>query len=61
MTKHPTKNGRYIKLNKNPSGKKEDSYVRKYLRNDPIHTRGELLKSYHLSSVDKKIVYFGGS
>ena len=53
MTSHPAKNGRYIPLKQNPGPNKEkQSYIRKYLRNDPIRTRGELLEKYNLSEED---------
>lgn len=53
MTSHPTKKGRYITLKENPGpDKNKQSYIRKYLRNDPIRTRGELLEKYHLSEED---------
>ena len=52
MTSSPTKSGRYISLKKNPNGKNKQAYLRKYLRNDPIKTRGQLLKKYNLSEED---------
>ena len=53
MTSHPTKSGRYIKLKENPGmNKNKQSYIRKYVRNDPIRTRGELLEKYNLSEED---------
>ena len=52
MTSSPTKNGRYIELKKNPSGSSKKAYIRKYVRNDSIKTRGQLLKKYHLSEED---------
>ena len=55
MTSHPTKSGRYIKLKENPGpDKTKQSFIRKYIRNDPIRTRGELLEKYHLSEDDLK-------
>ena len=52
MTSSPTNSGRYIELKQNPNGSDKKAYVRKYLRNDPIKTRGQLLKKYHLSEED---------
>lgn len=52
MTSSPIKSGRYIRLQKNPSGSEKPAYVRKYLRVDSIKTRGQLLKKYHLSEED---------
>lgn len=53
VTSSPTKTNRYIKLKKNPNPNMEgDAYVRKYVRNDPIQTRGQLLKKYNLSEDD---------
>ena len=55
MTSHPTKKGRYIKLKENPGQSKDkQSFIRKYVRNDPIRTRGELLERYNLSEEDLK-------
>lgn len=54
FTSSPTKTGRYIKLDDNPTGSNKPGYVRKYLRNDPIRTRGDNLPKYKLSSRDKK-------
>ena len=53
LTQSPTKKKKYIELidNPNPNSKKK-SFVRKYIRNDPIRTRGELLKKYRLSEED---------
>ena len=45
VTSSPTKNNRYIELKVNPNPNREDkAFVRKYLRHDPIKTRGQLLK-----------------
>lgn len=54
VTKNPTKTGKYIKVkNVNPNDKKNKySYIRKYIRNDKIGTRGELLKNYKLHDDD---------
>ena len=52
VTSSPTKNGRYICLKHNPSGSEKTAYVRKYVRNDSIKTRGQLLEKYHLSEED---------
>ena len=53
MTSSPTKTSRYIKLKTNPAPNRNSSaYVRKYIRKDPIRTRGQLLKKYHLSEED---------
>ena len=53
VTSSPTKKNRYIELKENPNPKQTTkAYVRKYIRNDPIKTRGELLKKFHLSEED---------
>ena len=52
VTSSPIKSGRYIRLKHNPSGSDKTAYVRKYLRNDSIKTRGQLLEKYHLSEED---------
>ena len=52
VTSSPASNGRYIELKNNPSGSEKKAFVRKYLRNDSIKTRGQLLKKYHLSEED---------
>ena len=54
LTSSPSKNGRYIKLRINPSGNKKVAFIRKYVRIDPIKTRGQLLEKYHLSEEDLK-------
>ena len=55
LTSSPTKNGKYIKLKNNPNpNSTKTSYIRKYVRKDPIRTRGELLKKYKLSNSDLK-------
>ena len=53
VTQSPTKKNRYIVLKKNidPTSTKK-SYVRKYVRKDPIRTRGELLARFKLSEED---------
>ena len=51
----PQKKNRYIELKKNPNPKRSDkAYVRKYIRKDPIRTRGQLLKKFNLSEEDLK-------
>ena len=53
MTSSPTKKNRYIKLKENRNPKRQDeAYIRKYVRKDPIRTRGQLLKKFHLSEDD---------
>ena len=53
VTSSPTKKNRYIELKENPGPRKDKkAYVRKYIRNDPIKTRGQLLKKYNLSEED---------
>lgn len=53
VTSSPTKKNRYIELKVNPNPKRNDkAYVRKYLRKDPIKTRGQLLKKFNLSEDD---------
>ena len=55
MTQSPTKKNRYIMLEKNPNPSSDKkAYVRKYIRNDPIRTRGELLAKYKLTEEDLK-------
>lgn len=54
LTSSPTTSGPYIKLKRNPNGSDKQAYIRKYLRNDSIKTRGELLAKYHLSEDDLK-------
>ena len=55
LTSHPTKKGRYIHLKENPGlDKSKESFVRKYIRNDPIRTRGDLLEHFNLSEEDLK-------
>ena len=55
VTSSPTKKNRYIELKNNPNpGRCDKAYVRKYLRNDPIRTRGQLLKKYNLTEDDLK-------
>ena len=56
VTSSPTKSGRYIELKKNPSGKPKKAFVRKYIREDSIKTRGELLKKYNLSEEDLEAI-----
>ena len=53
VTSSPTKKNRYIELKNNPNPKRKDkAYVRKYIRNDPIRTRGQLLEKFNLSEED---------
>ena len=53
VTSSPTKKNRYIELKVNPNPKRSDkAFVRKYLRKDPIKTRGQLLEKYNLSEED---------
>ena len=53
MTSSPTKKNRYIKLKENPGpDKSKQSFIRKYVRRDPIKTRGQLLEKYKLSEED---------
>lgn len=53
MTHQPAKKKRYILLKHNPNADDiSKSYVEKRVRNDPIKTRGELLKKYNLSIED---------
>ena len=55
LTSHPTKKGRYIELKNNPgSDKTKKSFIRKYVRHDPIRTHGELLEFFNLSEEDLK-------
>ena len=55
VTSSPTKKNRYIELKTNPNPKRSDkSYVRKYIRKDPIRTRGQLLEKFNLSEEDLK-------
>ena len=53
MTSNPTSNGRYIELKVNPNPNRiGKAFVRKYVRNDPIRTRGDLLRKYNLTEED---------
>ena len=53
VTSSPTKKNRYIALKINPNPKRKDkAYVRKYIRMDPIKTRGQLLEKFNLSEED---------
>ena len=54
VTSNPTETGRYIKLKHPVSKNIKQSYVRKYVRKDPIRTRGNLLSNYELSDEDMK-------
>ena len=55
VTSSPTKKNRYIELKSNPNPKRNDkAYVRKYIRKDPIRTRGQLLEKFNLSEEDLK-------
>ena len=53
LTQSPTKNNRYIELKDNPNkNSHKKAFVRKYLRRDPIRTRGELLSKFNFSEDD---------
>ena len=53
VTSSPTKKNRYIELKVNPNpNRKDKAFVRKYLRKDPIKTRGQLLAKFNLSEED---------
>ena len=53
LTSSPTKQNRYIELKKNPNpNSNEKAFIRKYIRRDPIRTRGQLLKRFNLSEED---------
>lgn len=55
LTSSPIKTGRYIELKTNLDPKKtKKAFIRKYVRNDPIKTRGDLLRKYNLSEEDLK-------
>ncbi|MBO4856292.1 MAG: hypothetical protein J5511_02845 [Bacilli bacterium] len=55
LTTHPTKKGRYISLKENPDpDRPSKAYLRKYARDDPLRTRGDLLKKFNLSEEDLK-------
>lgn len=55
LTQSPIKKNRYIELKENPNkNNPRKAYVRKYLRKDPIRTRGELLSKFRLSEDDLK-------
>ncbi len=57
LTHNPVPNETYIPLDKNPDPKdKRKAYLRKYVANDPIRTRGKILDDYRLSDSDKKKV-----
>ena len=56
MTSSSTKSGRYIELKHNPSGSDKKAYIREYIRDDSIKTRGQLLKKYHLSEEDLAVI-----
>ena len=56
-THSPTKNGRYIELKDNPNKlDNKKSYVRKYIRNDKIKSRGKQLINFTISYRDKKVI-----
>ena len=38
------------------SGSDKKAYIRKYIRDDSIKTRGQLLKKYHLSEEDLAVI-----
>ncbi len=53
ITSSPTKKNRYIELKVNPNPQtNKKAFVRKYLRKDPIKTRGQLLERFNLSEED---------
>ncbi len=55
LTHNPVKKKNYIELKNNPNpNSNKKSYARKYIRNDPIRTRGDLLKKFKLSEEDLK-------
>lgn len=54
LTPSPLKTGRYIELKINLDPKQTKKFIRKYVRNDPIKTRGDLLRKYNLSEEDLK-------
>ena len=55
LTSSPIKPGRYIELKINPDPKQtKKAFIRKYVRNDLIKTRGDLLRKYNLSEEDLK-------
>lgn len=57
LTQSPTENNRYIELKKNPNpNSPKKAYVRKYIRNDPIRTRGQLMEKYKLSEEDMQTI-----
>lgn len=54
LTHQPVKGESYIPLDKNPNpNDSQKSYLRKYVASDPIKTRGQHLKNYHLSTSDQ--------
>ena len=58
VTNSPTKTNRYIDLDddlipdRRGTPEEKKPHVRKFVRNDPIRTRGELMDRYHLSERD---------
>ena len=53
VTSSPTEKNRYLELKKNPNPKRSSkAFVRKYIRKDPIRTRGLLLEKFNLSEED---------
>ena len=55
VTHNPIKKKRYIELKHNINPKDDRKcYVNKNVRNDPIRTRGDLLKKYRLTEEDLK-------
>lgn len=54
LTHNPNKKESYIELDKNPNpNDSRKAFLRKYVSHDPIKTRGEEVKSYHLSEADQ--------
>ena len=55
LTPSLIKTGRYIELKLiQIRSKPKKAFIRKYVRNDPIKTRGDLLRKYNLSEEDLK-------
>ena len=53
MTHKPNNKQRFIKLKKNPNRSDPgDAYIEKYVRTNPIRTRGDILKRFNLSDED---------
>ena len=56
ITSSPTKEGRYIKLikNPNPNTPYKEAWFRKYIRKDPLWAMGEELRNYSLCKEDEE-------